>query len=427
MKTYVKKLTFGLVVMGLLSACATTGQIAQTEEYDDLYFTSEDRNTVEFTKINDPEKAEYQRGSYVFDQQSFSSKNVNPEYISRYNNAGNQQSLPQEDNALNDEYYVEEFEREDLREADQPQVVNNFYGAGPYSNFSNPAFNRWGGFYDPFFGPTAFAGSGYGFGPGFGFRSGFNVGIGFGFGLNRPFGFGNSLAFHPWRDPFFRPFGFRNAYALGFYNGYYGGRFLNRPNVVVINNNEYLGVNRRRRVTNGRNVQRVTRATADRNDAVVIRGRTTADRNVVTSRTRGIQAANARSRSRDTRDFTSSQNEYYQRSRARTGSASNSRAYKSTTPASRNSRSYSSTDAARSSRNGSYTRSRSTSPSRSYSRGSYGSRSRSGSYSRGSSRSRSSGSYNRGSYGGSRSSGSYSRGSSSGSRGGSRGSRGGGN
>jgi hypothetical protein len=443
MKTYVTKLTLGLASVGLLSACATTGQVAQTTEYDDLYFTASDRNTVEFTKLNDPKKAEYQQGSYVFDQQSFSSKNVNPEYIARYNNAGNQQNLQQEEgNALNDEYYVEEFEREDLRDnVDQPQVINNFYGTAPFSTFGNPAFNRWGGgFYDPFFdpfmmdpffGPTAF-------GPGWGWGPGFNVGVNIGWGWGRPgWGFGNAWAFSPWRDPFFRPWGFRNAYAMGFYDGFYGGGLWNRPGVVVINNNEFLGVNRRR-VTNGRNIQRVTRASANRNEAVV-RGRNVGDRNAITSRNRADR--NTVARSRGTRDFTRSQNEYYQRSRARVGSSgSTSRVYRSTTPASRSSRSYTSTEAARSSQSGSYSRSRSTSPSRSYSRGSYGSSSRSGSYSRGSyggSRSGSysrgssspsrSGSYSRGSYGGSRSSGSYSRGSSSGSRGGgSRGSRGGG-
>ena len=447
MKTYVTKLTLGLAAAGLLSACATTGQVAQTTEYDDLYFTASDRNTVEFTKLNDPKKAEYQRGSYVFDQQSISSKNVNPEYIARYNNAGNQRNLQQqqeEESTLNDEYYVEEYEREDLRtDVGQPQVINNFYGAGPYSNFGNPAFNRWGGgFYDPFFdpfmmdpffGPTAF-------GPGWGgVNVGLNIGWGWGrpgWGWNRPgWGFGNSWAFSPWRDPFYRPWGFRNAYAMGFHDGFYGGGLWNRPGVVVINNNEFLGVNRRR-VTNGRNIQRVTRASANRNNAVV-RGRNVGDRSAVTSRGRADQSTVARSRS--TRDFTRSQNEYYQRSRERVGSGSTNRVYRSATPASRSSRTFSRTEATRSSQSGSYSRSRSTSPSRSYSRGSYGSSSRSGSYSRGSyggSRSGSysrgsssgsrSGSYSRGSSGGTRSSGSYSRGSSSGSRGGSRGSRGGG-
>jgi len=444
MKTYVTKFTLGLASVGLLSACAT-GQMAQTTEYDDLYFSASDRTTVEFTKLNDPKKAEYQRGSYVYEEQSFSSKNVNPEYVARYNNAGNEQSLPQDDNALNDEYYVEEFERQGAGELDQPRVVNNFYGMGgmPFSTFGNPAFNRWGGFYDPFmmdpfmmdpfFGPAAF-------GPGFGFRPGFNVGFGAGFGWNRPFGFGNAWGFHPWRDPFFRPWGFRNAYAMGFYNGFYGAGLWNRPGVVVINNNnDVLGVNRRR-VNYGRNTQRVSRASvADRN---VTRARTrgSVDRSAAT-RARGVRDGISNGRTRSSRDFTRSQNEYYSRSRVGSRSAQSSRAYRSATPASRSSRSYSSSEATRGSRSGTYSRSRSTSPSRSYSRGSYGSSGRSsgysrgsyggsrssGSYSRGRSSGRSSGSYSRGSYGGSRSSGSYSRGSSSGSsRGGGRSSRGGG-
>ena len=441
MKTYVTKLTLGLAAIGLLGSCATSDQFAQTSEYDDLYFTASDRNTVEFTKLNDPKKAEYQRGSYVYDQQSFSSKNVNPEYIARYNNSGNQQNLQQEENAQSDEYYVEEYEREDLREVDQPQIINNFYGAGgPYSTFGNPAFNRWGlgGFYDPFFYPfmmDPFFGASA-FGP-WGMRPGLNVGLSFGWG--RPgWGFGNAWGYSPWRDPFYSPWGFRNAYAMGFNNGFYGGGLWNRPGVVIVNNNnEYLGVNRRK-ITNGRNVQRVTRASvADRN-VTRARGRNFNDRNAVS--TRGSSDAISRSRSRGSRDFTRTQNEYYNRSRVGAASAQSSRAYRSTTPASRSSRSFSSSEAARSSRSNNYTRSRSTSPSRSYSRGNYGTNSRSsGSYNRGSygssrssgsysggSRSRSSsGSYSRG--GSSRSSGSYSRGSSSGgSRGGSRGSRGGG-
>jgi hypothetical protein len=429
MKTYLTRFAFGLAGLTLMSACATSDQFAQTSEYDDLYFTASDRNTVEFTKLNDPKKADYQQGSYVFDQQSYSSKNVNPEYIAKYN-AGNQ--LNQEESvAQNEEYYVEEFEREDyMPSGNQPQVVNNFYG--PASTFGNPAFGGgWGAspffdpflmdpFYDPFWGPSAFAGAGWGW------RPGFNMGISMGFGWGRPgWGFGNAWAYRPWRDPFFSPWGFRNGYAMGFNDGFYGS-YWNRPGVVIINNNENLGVNRRL-VTNGRNIQRVSRATTPRSNATV-RGRSVADRNAAV--TRGTtNRTNARTSSN--RDFTRSQNEYYQRSRANARSAESSRVYRSTTPASRSSRSFSTTEAARSSRSSTYTRSRSTSPSRS----SYGTNSRSGSYSRGSygntrssSPSYNSGSRSRssGSYGGS-SSGSYSRGSSSGSSsGGSRGSRGGG-
>jgi hypothetical protein len=446
MKTYVTSLVSALAAFGLLSSCATS-EFASSEEYDDLYFTASDRTTVEFVKLNEPQEANYERGSYVFDQQSYSSKNVNPEYIAKYSNA-NQNSV---NNApvQEQEYYVEETDRNTFDGASEPHVVNNFYGPmGRFSTFGNPAFAGFGNpafagfganpffydpffdpFFDPFWGPTAFA------------RPGFNVGINFGFGWGGAFAFNRWNRWNRWGSPFWgggfgRPWGFRNAYALGFRDGFYGGGFFGRPSVVVINN-ESLGV--RRNITRGRSNQRVSRAVNER-DAFATRGRsnTVNSRNAVTRGSRGARNARSITRGSSNRDFTATQNEYYRRSRSNARSAQSSRIMRSSTPASRAGRSYSRTEAtSRSSRYGNYNRSRSSSPSRrgsystpSYNRGSrsYGnSRSSSPSYNRGSRSRSSSPSYNRGSYGGSRSSGSYSRGSSSGSRSGGRSSRGGGN
>ncbi|MFP4095522.1 MAG: hypothetical protein ACLFUB_13625 [Cyclobacteriaceae bacterium] len=432
MKTYVASLVSGLAAAGLLSSCASTGQLASNGEYDDLYFTASDRNTVEFVKLNEPQRADYEQGSYVFDQQSYSSKNVNPEYVAKYSNSNNVQSSVDNAPAQDQEYYVEETDRNTFDGVDEPRIVNNFYGPmGRFGTFGNPAFAGWGAnpffhdpfmmdpFFDPFWGPTAFARPGLNFG----------LSVGFGWGFGNPWGFNR---WNRWGDPFWgggfgSPWGFGNAYAMGFRNGFYGGGLWNRPSVVIINN-ENMGV-ARRNITRGRSNQRISRS-VNNGESFATRGRstTTGSRNAVTRGSSTVRNA----RGTSNRDFTATQNEYYSRSRANARSAETSRIMRSSTPATRGSRSYSPAEAnRRSSRFGNYNRARSTSPSRSYSSPSYnrGSRSygsTSPSYNSGSRSRSSSPSYNRGSYGGSRSSGSYGRGSSSGSRSGGRSSRGGG-
>lgn len=432
MKTYLISTLSSLAALVLMGACATSDQYVQNQEYDDLYFTAKDRNMVEVTKLNEPNKAQYNnKGSYIFDQESYSSKNVNPDLITQYQN--------QENEAVEGEgeYYVEEYERADYQTHDQPRITNNFYGQ-PYSTFGNSFYGRgfhdpfyssfydpfYSSFYDPFWGPS--------YRPGFSAR--FNLGFAFGspwgyrpyspwgsrMGWGSPYGYGY--------DPFYASY--YDPYYSGFYNGYYG-----RPGVVIINNNGE-GLRSNRLTTYGRSPMRTSRLTNDATNETRRTVRNSAgtasnnDRVVANERTRSSYGT--RSARTSSENVTKTYNELNQR---RSSSTSVNRDYSSATPAARSNRSYTPADAtrSRSGNSGSYTRTRSSRPSN-YSNSPSYERSRSNSYGRSSSPSygsspsrsssgssygtRSSGSYNSSgnTSGSSRSSGGSSRSSRSGNR-----------
>ncbi len=226
----------GLAAIGLLgmSACATTDQLSQYDEGDDMYFNAKDRNLVSFTALNESEKASYDnKGSYKYDDDNYSSKNVNPDLVAEYQNDNNKKADDQ------GEYYVEE---QDRNYGNRPIINNNYYGQ-PYGGYGNSGFNN--PYYDPFY-SSAYGGfGGYGgFGRNSFFRPGLNIGMSFGFGSpfgwGRPYygyngfgGFGNSYGYGGFYDPF-SPFNDPYGYA---YNPYYGGGYGYRPNVIIVNNN----------------------------------------------------------------------------------------------------------------------------------------------------------------------------------------------
>jgi len=444
MKNLLATLTLGLSGAVLFSACAPD-QYAQQSETDDLYFTAADRNSVEVVKLNDPNKASYDKsGSYVY-QEEVASKNFNPDAVDVNRYTSDQQA--EETQA---EYYVTEEDRQ-LNQATNNQFngarASNatfgnpaFMGAGMWNDpFYNPYWGRagWGtmgmGFYDPFWGPSM------GFydpfwGPAWGMRPGFNISFGF--------GFGNAWGYpgYGWGRPGFgwgRPWGW-GGYTAGFYDGFYANpynRFGYCPPAVVAYRNDVV-IDNRTIVSGSRRASR----TADRR-------RTTDSRAYASTRNRADYTA-----SRDAYT-TESKNPLYGRGRSRTasGTTSASTRYRSASPtqstATRSSRSYTPARVQRpsSTANSTYSpRTRSTAPSqtRRYNSGSnsnysrsYGNSSRSRSYGSGSSsygstRSRGSSSYgsspSRSRSSGSYSSGSRSRGGSSYSGGSSRGRRGGG-
>ena len=215
MKTHRTTLLTGLVALGTLGACSTTSQLGQTQLGDvDPMYAQFRTPAPEAVALNQPVTADYNKGAYEFQDESLSSKTVNPDLVAQYQN--DDQRVDEEQ--ATDEYYVEEYNRPGAY-GNQPQVVNNFYGnPNRFGAFGGPGFGA--GFYDPFWGP------GMGFhdpfwGPGMGFgspwaqpwgRPGFNVSLGFGwghpgwgggFGRNRWNGFGGMYGMY---DPFFDPF-----------------------------------------------------------------------------------------------------------------------------------------------------------------------------------------------------------------------------
>ncbi|MGD1961041.1 MAG: hypothetical protein ACFB2Y_19455 [Fulvivirga sp.] len=398
MKTRIKSSALSLLVL------VSSISLVFAQEYDDMYFSSKDREVKEqkTTKKN-AEIAKIEEASTDLDE-SFSEKNVNPEYIAKYR-------ADQEQNTSGNQFEEDEYFNEDYRE---DQVVNNFqnnadvviqdrFGNTTYFRdardvyWSDPLFYR-GTVFDPFYSPFGFNR----FGPGL------TVNVGFGFGWNRwnrwnrfnswnvgfGYGWGNRWGYDPW---------FGGA-GFGFYDPWFYDPFFCptpfRNNVVVINNYESRA-NRtiRRGVAPSRTA--VAGRTGTSRSSRVVSSSTSNGRSssrVASNSTRSSRESGRSAYSSSRRSADGGQSRYYRRSRGNDESSVSSRS-------SRSSRSYTS-NSRNSSSSSNYSRSsRSTAPgSRSgYSRSG---NSRSSGYNRSSSRSRSSG-YNRSS--GSRSGSFYSR------------------
>ncbi|WP_332911134.1 hypothetical protein [Algoriphagus boritolerans] len=171
--------------------------MAASSGNDNLYFMASDVRLATQYAVdnNNPKSFQNITQEPALIEENFSSRNVNPEYISRY------QTL---DNNSNGEEEVVYFEEDTTQQAtgninayDNYSVAQNGNGSNnPNINFNfgmgygfgGMMMSPWG-FYDPFWGPA------------WGFRPGLSIGLGFGFGnrWGNPFwgsGFG-------WGDPFF--------------------------------------------------------------------------------------------------------------------------------------------------------------------------------------------------------------------------------
>lgn len=425
MKTNITTLFTGLVALGTLGACSTTNQLGQTQLGDvDPMYAQYRAPIAEPVALNETVTADYQKGSYQYQDESLSSKTVNPDLVAQYQNDDQRADEAQG----SDDYYVEDYNRPGAY-GNQPQVVNNFYGnPNRFSNFGSPFYG--GGFYDPFYDPyyNSFAfGSPWAQPWG---RPGFNMGLSFGWGMGgwgqpgwgSPFGFNRFNRFDRFGGygGFYDPFwGNSMAYGGYGYGGYGYGGFYGRPNVIIVNNGGESNirtpytrgttnqvVSRSDQRSNYTRSSQLTRSNSYTKSGNNSRGRvSTASRNEAYSAPRASQTSpSSRSNSRTyvpqtnrsvTRSANPSQstrNRNYSRQYSNSGSSRNysnspSRSY-SNSRGSSNSRSYDSSSPSRSySSQGNSSRSYSNSPSGSSGR-SYSSGSSSSGSSRGGSRGR---------------------------------------
>lgn len=228
-------------VLASLVATLTVLEVsAQRAEYDDMYFRGKDREknnaiaaeenipVVKNKKQKSQEAIEEENNSNPTD--SYSARNVNPEYVSRENS---EQASEDETN-----YYVEGY---------APASNNQFSYNNSYYNNSNWARNSYyanSGWNSPYYGGCGYCNSGvgmyspfnygyydpfmmpvYGYGyPSYGWRSGWSVSFTYG-NYWSPWGYGG---YNPYNN-FYNPY-----YGYGYSNYYYGGNNYNyegsRPN-----------------------------------------------------------------------------------------------------------------------------------------------------------------------------------------------------
>lgn len=297
-----------LAILGL-AACSTS-QTALRGESDNLYFMSSDAEVATEFAVQNNNRENFknlgQTNSDEYIPENFSAKNVNPEYLAKYQSTDTPSS---EDGTV---YFDENDRGTSTNEGGDINIYNNFRGNSGYSNSNSWGMNPWsmssmymggfspwgmGSFYDPFWGS------------GLGFRPGFNLslGLGFGFGSRMGWGFGN-----PWRYGMGMGMGYYDPFYSPYYGSPYYGYGYGRPIIVVPGGSE-----NQRRIVRGARPSRGGVATTGRtrdNLASPSDRRASARREAVSRTSTPATRANSRS------DFSRSQNDYYN-ARARNASA----------------------------------------------------------------------------------------------------------
>lgn len=240
-----------ILLLSMISSLVFGSAIAQDVEYDDMYFNSKDRAKLsEVTaSVSEPRKKklvqEEEEAEELNPTDSYSARNVNPEYTSR-----SQSQTAQNDD---EDYFVNDY-----RYNTQARF-NNFNSN--YNNWNNNAWynaaywgssiNSWnspyyGGNYDAWGNPYYNPYYGSGFGSGWSSSFGYSYGNMWNSGWGMNYGWGNGFG-SPWNM-------YGPSYA-GYYNSPYRGWY--RPNTVIIVNN---GENGGRKTVYGKSPSRGTTA-----------------------------------------------------------------------------------------------------------------------------------------------------------------------
>jgi hypothetical protein len=234
------------IFLSLLSLLAVTA-FGQAVEQDDMYFNAKDRAKLrEAEKTNSIALASSRTTKTEVQEEdanptdSYSARNVNPEYTSRAQSNSSQ--------ADEDDYYVANYRYANQgRYNDFNNNYNSWYSNPWYrSNYWGSSINGWntpyyGSAYDAYGNPWA---NPY-------YRSGWSSGFSFYYGRSWNYGgFNNCFSCNPYAyyDPyydFYNPY-----YSYGYNPGYWGGQNFysgygsawNRPyRVVYIDNDDYRG------------------------------------------------------------------------------------------------------------------------------------------------------------------------------------------
>lgn len=222
-----------IVLAGFLATLTVLEVSAQRPEYDDMYFRGKDREKNKaisadraFASAKQQREVSAQQTNedyYGNPTDSYSGRNVNPEYVSRSNservsddeaNYYSENYQPQSTSNFNNSYYNNANWASNSYYAGSMRMSPFYGGYGMYDPWMggygmNPYYG--GGFYDPWMMPSY----GYGYGSGYGWRSGWSLSMGYG-GFASPWGYG------------YGGYGFGNAYYGGHgggygYPGYYSG------------------------------------------------------------------------------------------------------------------------------------------------------------------------------------------------------------
>lgn len=313
-----KKIAFisasALLCTSMLVSC-TSNKMAVNSFEDNLYFMSADvkKATENMVANNQPSTFQNFANSTVVPQENFSSKNVNPEYLSRYGQVNASSG--------EDVVYFEENQSATMNSTPDIDIYNtfrvsNFNSGWGNSGWGNSAFNSgfspYGmgmmgmspfgmGMYDPFFNS------------GFGWRPGFNLGFGMGWG--RPYY--SPMYSYMGNGGFFDPFWGGNSWGSSW--GAMGRPIYATGPIIILPGNDnggrnvVYGARPSRGSSMGNGVDGVAQSSGTPNTARAQARENVANSSGASPRRLGSTESNRSA----TRDFSTSQNDYYSSGRSR--------------------------------------------------------------------------------------------------------------
>jgi hypothetical protein len=281
------KTGFALVV--LLAASFTA--FSQAVENDDMYFSSKDRTKQDVLAKSD-RVSKQKRSDAIEDKRlentsinptdSYSARNINPEYVSRSKSGDESEEVTDEAGYFTNSYTPSSVNKNLYNNYSSNGFYSPYYGNGfnPYNYYGNYGM---AGMYSPY--------GMYGMG-GMGYRPGLTLGLGYGMGsmyngwygsmgYGMGMGYGMYSPYSMFYDPFYYGYGYGSMMYGGMYGMYnpwmYGGGYgygYGYPgSVIVVNENSkpltYQRRSDRSRVTNNN----ATASNSSRNITSVSRSR----------------------------------------------------------------------------------------------------------------------------------------------------------
>jgi hypothetical protein len=245
------------MLLATISLLGISGAFAQGIEYDDMYFNSEDRAQLRSQRAtemayNNPSKAKkfegYEESETTNPTDSYSARNVNPEYTSRAHTETAQSD--------EEDYFINNYQYNRAEQYNNwNNNFNNWYSNPWYrSNYYGAAINNW---YSPYYGYNSWNSPWY---DPFWSYNGWSSSFSFHYGHAWNYGWGG--AYNYWNRPYY---GWDPYFGgLGYYGGGYWNNYRYPGTIVVVNRGE------------GRNTvygKRPTRSTTIINDRNVARSR----------------------------------------------------------------------------------------------------------------------------------------------------------
>lgn len=230
------------------------GAVAQGVEYDDMYFSSEDRaklnqqratemayNTTTTTKKS--KHNEWAEEERVNPTDSYSARNINPEYTAREHTQSAQ--------AGEEDYFVNNYQYNRNQLNNWNNNFNNWYSNPWYrSNYYGPGINTWN---TPYYGYNSWNSPWY---DPYWSYNGWSSSFSYHFGNSWNYGWGGSYNY--WNRPYY---GWHNPYyawdpymGSGFYGGGYWNNYRYPGTIVVVNSGERGNVMYGKRPTRGTSI-----------------------------------------------------------------------------------------------------------------------------------------------------------------------------